>query len=143
MITSTSYMFLTGTPVCSHKKDVQNFSDIFMELFHDKLSSKRILEKIGCVTNCHQTRFKAKATTINKKAPSILTANVTNGMTLMFGMPSDIMVTESEVFNYDFNSFLSDVGGYLGLLLGMSVSGLYDLFVRQLERAEEIINKKP
>ena len=32
-----------------------------------------------------------------------------------------------EYLIYDFNSFIADVGGYLGLLLGQSLYGIYQM----------------
>ena len=43
----------------------------------------------------------------------------------------DIKVHE-EYIVYDFNSFIADVGGYMGLLLGFSILGLYDEFQKVL-----------
>ena len=42
---------------------------------------------------------------------------------------------ESEQYFYDQHSFISDVGGIIGLLFGMSVISAYDWFV---EKAAEI-----
>ena len=42
---------------------------------------------------------------------------------------------ESEQYFYDQHSFISDVGGIIGLLFGMSVIGAYDWLV---EKAAEI-----
>ena len=39
-----------------------------------------------------------------------------------------------EYYTYDRNSFISDVGGNLGLFLGMSILSLYDLCWKLLQR---------
>ena len=31
---------------------------------------------------------------------------------------------------YDIDNFIADVGGYLGLLLGQSIYGIYEIFTR-------------
>ena len=48
---------------------------------------------------------------------------------------------EREYYTYDRNSFISDVGGNLGLFLGMSILSLYDLGCKLLKRAHEKIIK--
>ena len=38
---------------------------------------------------------------------------------------------------YDFNSFFADVGGYLGLLLGSSIFGIYETFIGMFKSLRE------
>ena len=43
-------------------------------------------------------------------------------------MNSDYIVRQ-EYLTYDINSLIADVGGYLGLLLGQSIYGLYKILI--------------
>lgn len=47
-------------------------------------------------------------------------------MTIKFN--SNLVTTMKEVLGYDWNLFLSDLGGSLGFLLGISVLGLVNMF---------------
>ena len=44
-----------------------------------------------------------------------------------FSISKFSVVEEKDVFTYDLNSFVADFGGYLGLLLGMSLLSIFDL----------------
>ncbi len=45
------------------------------------------------------------------------------------------VVVREEFYAYDFNNFIADVGGFLGLLLGQSVVSLVDGVTGALRRA--------
>ena len=44
-----------------------------------------------------------------------------------FGSSQKTLKTEEERYFYDLNSFIADVGGFFGLLFGLSVFDLFDL----------------
>ncbi len=47
---------------------------------------------------------------------------------------TNLVVVRSEYYVYDLGSFVADVGGYLGLCLGMSALTFYDLSVAAGQR---------
>ena len=49
-----------------------------------------------------------------------------NTLALTFYIQDSSYTEEEQYRIYDFNSFIADVGGYMGLLLGSSFLSLYD-----------------
>ena len=47
-------------------------------------------------------------------------------LTLYINMHESAYIEEEEYFIYDFDTFIADVGGYMGLLLGSSIISLMD-----------------
>ena len=43
---------------------------------------------------------------------------------------------------YDFNAFFADVGGYLGLLLGSSLFGIYEIVANWSCRIGKLLNEQ-
>ena len=57
---------------------------------------------------------------------------------LFISMHDTSYVQEEQYIIYDFNSFIADVGGYMGLLLGSSILSLYD----EVERLFRSMSKR-
>ena len=47
-------------------------------------------------------------------------------MTMTFRIKDKIVNVRKQYVIYDFNSFIADVGGFMGLLLGFSLLSIYD-----------------
>ena len=52
-------------------------------------------------------------------------------------MHESAYIEEEEYFIYDFDTFIADVGGYMGLLLGSSIISLMDEVESLLLRAKK------
>ena len=48
------------------------------------------------------------------------------GSWILFALSEDHLIIEEEQLLYDFNSFLGEVGGSLGLFLGLSIFSMYE-----------------
>ena len=57
---------------------------------------------------------------------------------LAFGNTQKMLKIEEEHYFYDLNSFIADVGGYFGLLFGLSVFDLYDLISDLFEQMRNV-----
>ena len=51
-----------------------------------------------------------------------------NDTGLLFGFSSNTLVIKEEDYLYPPESFLAEIGGSLGLFLGFSILGLWDIF---------------
>ena len=51
-------------------------------------------------------------------------------------------VEKSYYYTYDWNSFVADVGGYMGLLLGHSLLSYYDVAKLMWKRGREECSKR-
>ena len=85
------------------------------------LSETRILNKTGCLPQCERDEI-----TIDEiiKGPSWAPKNT---LTMSFKFEDGSYQFDEEYIVYDFNDFIADVGGYLGLLLGHSVLSMYNM----------------
>ena len=57
-----------------------------------------------------------------------------NGSWFMIALNDESLIIDEEQYFYDFNSFLGEVGGSLGLFLGISFFTLYEWSTSILER---------
>lgn len=55
---------------------------------------------------------------------------------------SNLVTQMNEVISYDWNVFLSDIGGSLGFLLGLSVIGVITVFEELIQMIYKYCNKK-
>ena len=49
------------------------------------------------------------------------------------------MYSSLQYYSYDFNSFIADVGGYLGLLLGHSIYSFYNVVEMWVRRRKDTL----
>ena len=57
-----------------------------------------------------------------------------NGSWILFTLSEEHLIIEEEQFLYDFNSFLGEVGGSLGLFLGISLFSMYEWGTSMMRR---------
>lgn len=83
--------------------------------FHFLFSSSRsaYLKNCNCLMNCNITIYSTKI--VNRKEMDEL--NAPNSIISLY-YSSNLVTKLSEVVGYDWNQFLSDIGGSLGFLLG-------------------------
>ncbi|KAJ8923288.1 hypothetical protein NQ315_001845 [Exocentrus adspersus] len=103
-------------PQCSDYISVRN---IIADLRNSRAS---YLKNCNCLMNCNITIYSTKI--VNRKEMD--ERNAPNSMISLY-YSSNLVTTLSEVVGYDWNQFLSDIGGSLGFLLGLSVIGLISM----------------
>ena len=82
------------------------------------MNGNEIFYETGCLLDCYKSEYKA--------TKALAMANPL-GMTLVYKFPTGRYTDNTEYVLYDYNTFIADIGGYLGLLLGQSVFGVYQL----------------
>ena len=48
---------------------------------------------------------------------------------------------KEQYFIYDVNALIADIGGYLGLLLGFSIFGIFNSFMESSAGAKKVVQK--
>ena len=119
----------------------------------DEAESNTIYSLTGCLASCQRDEYQdidSSFMVLNKTQPQgHLLGSILGGMLgilgntkkednieleLKFRIISPSYEEEDQYIIYDFNSFIGDVGGFLGLLLGYSILSLYGDMVGILER---------
>ena len=106
-----------------------------------KMDEHELYEETGCMAKC-----KRKEWTMSKIFDNKLERNNSKIFVSMF-YANGRYREGKQYFTYDFNSYVSDFGGYLGLLLGYSMVSFFDMahgvlsyFVRKGENQVKVID---
>ena len=83
----------------------------------DTMDEREIFELTGCMPGCEKSEFDLTIMEETPKADQILSIYLTY-------LHGEYDLTE-EYYIYDHISFIADIGGYLGLLLGYSLLSMY------------------
>ena len=90
-----------------------------------------IYEQTGCLASCERNEyiivdssFKNREHSVSSQVDHILDYELYLEFNILTGSHKE----EEQYVIYDSNSFIADVGGFLGLLLGFSALSLYDEF---------------
>ncbi len=106
------------------------------------MSSWKISEETNCFQNCHYTEYEA----IQKyEHCSFDNSRGRSYIQLQLFLTGGELKVEKFVPSYTGNNFIADVGGYLGLLLGVSLYSVYDvliMFVRKKTKKNGKCNKR-
>ena len=118
---------------CHTPKDFENFVKTSKAIGSRKMNDK--LEKMGClIPNCKSWQW--ERTLIND-----LSSSFVNKTYIRFFLPSVPKVTvQEEIRIYDMNNFIADVGGYIGLMLGMSILSFFDQVISLLTMLKDTIS---
>ena len=85
-----------------------------------KLNEEQIYRRTGCLGSCHADEYRiieGKDLTVSNRTDS----KTDKRLRLRFMFPSAYYQVKEEYAVYNFDSFIADVGGYMGLLLGQSI----------------------
>ena len=85
----------------------------------------------GCIPECSKTKFELKAIKLKSQVSTRMELQIR----LLIPIGEHDVI--EEYFLYDFDSFIPDVGGYLGLLLGYSLLSMYHTFTQWLTIAKQ------
>ena len=102
-------------------KDIK-FQNIFYEW--EMKSELEIYRTTGCMSSCKRQQIRLETEQVIK------TTNVTNeqmNIQVMLQYRDGTYNLNEEYLVYDFNNFIADIGGYLGLLLGHSILSVYTM----------------
>ncbi len=112
-------------PACTTSEQYKEYLGQFSEIV--KLSENSISTRTGCLPNCARSEFRARvASSWHTVAPND-TVSGKKVITKIFNHPSGRYRERTYYYTYEWTSFVADVGGYLGLLLGHSVLSFYDI----------------
>ena len=128
---------LDELPHCKTESQVMQLGQILSKLkFAD---AKIVYEQTGCMAGCEKHIY-GKLEQTQRSSPFSLRSckkmNIpcTLGVTLWIPHAEITYPGTKQYVVYDFSSFIADVGGYMGLLLGFSALSLYNELENLLKR---------
>ena len=107
------------TPKCTTKKQLQALANLTKQF--QRADENDIYELTGCLPSCTGNRF---SLTVDPLQSEIEIQSQCQ-MHLEFIMVDSSYKEEEQYVIYDVDSFIADVGGFMGLLLGSSLLSLY------------------
>ena len=130
MILGSQY---SKTPRCTTRAQLLTLANI-SKVF-GQADENDIYQKTGCVSPCERNKYSISAG--NHKVESVVSeyGDKPCDLHLMFRMLNRKYKEEEQYVIYGMDSFIADVGGYMGLLLGSSILSLYmamEAFLRNL-----------
>ena len=93
------------------------------------LSEYGIYNVTKCLPHCEHDEIE-----VRRMGKPRISSNKGSTFTLEFQFDNEVYKSREEYILYDGNSFIADVGGYLGLLLGHSMLSIYSRFVEWLSK---------
>ena len=106
-------------PPCNSTEQLKQFRSTSKKLQYADAS--KIYSMSGCLSSCEKDKYHMEVTDRSSKLDK-----GNNTLSLTFYIKDSSYTEEEQYIIYDFNSFIADVGGYMGLLLGSSFLSLYD-----------------
>jgi hypothetical protein len=105
-------------PTCNETAQFQKLNDLTIKLV--EADDNAIYNITGCISACNKNEYELKAIT------DLLPYDLPKHQLLLnIGFNSGRYIEKEQYVVYDTNSFVADVGGYMGLLLGHSLFSLY------------------
>ena len=114
-------------PLCAHPVEYDAYLEVFSEVVH--FDAKSISNIAKCTPSCKRTEYSLKPVS------SFPTELDYSRIGFYFG--KDRFGLKKQYYTYDFQNFLADFGGYLGLLLGYSLLGFYDTLTTIFKHATD------
>ena len=110
----------------------QNYSYSIFDSINE-MNEREIFEITGCMPGCSKSKFE-----IVTRWEDNMRDNGKNVANLRFVYPQGEYNLAEEYYIYNWGSFIADVGGYLGLLLGYSVLSMYHRFTKWVADSKQM-----
>ena len=120
---------------CTTKSQLQALANISKIL--EKSDENDMYDMTGCLSACEKDRYSTFADPVITETAHEEWGEVPCQLHLEFRILDNSYKVEEQYLLYQMDSFIADVGGYMGLLLGVSLLSLYkatDLCMRKILR---------
>ena len=104
-----------------------------ISIMFEKAESNTIYKQTGCLPSCQRNEYALTGKEFRKNSVFTMFSTETK-LHLAFRIMDSSYKEEEQYVIYDFTSFIGDVGGFLGLLLGYSALSIYDALESLLRR---------
>ena len=135
MILGSQYSEAAQCTTDSELKKLVNLSKLLNEA-----DENDIYEMTGCLSSCEKDQYSLSTKGTKVVWDQMIKNALPCQLHLRFRMLDSSYKEEEQYIIYDSASFIADIGGYMGLLLGSSLLSLYMAMEACLRRA---VNKKP
>ena len=115
-------------PPCNSLGQLRNLTSIVSKLH--EADARTIYEQTGCLASCERYEYDR----IDSEMSSHSAIFTPPHLTMEFLMVDKSIEDRKQYVIYDFTSFIADVGGLLGLLLGFSILSIYDELEKMLRQ---------
>ena len=118
---------------CTTRSQLMALANISKKL--EEADADDIYKMTGCLSSCEKDQYSLSAEPLKQDYASVWMGDTPCELHLQFRMRYSSYEEKEQYIIYDFNSFIADVGGFMGLLLGCSLLSIYsatEAFLRQL-----------
>ena len=115
-------------PRCINKTQLEAFTNVSTLL--EQAGSTGVYQMTGCLSPCEKYKYDA---VLENWSDDISYKNSYSQVLFTFTIYERSYIEEEQYIIYDGNSFLADIGGFLGLVLGSSMLNIYDEVVGLLD----------
>ena len=120
---------------CSLQTELQKLARISKQL--EESDANEIYGITGCLSSCHRFKYQVEFSSLKSYKESE-TWN-SQFLDVQLFIKTGLFEEREQYLIYDWDSFIADVGGFLGLLLGWSMYSLYQDMVDIVERVKKKI----
>ena len=114
-------------PLCKNVTQWEAFVNVSKEL--EQADATEVYEMTGCFSSCEKDKYDV---TLENWSEDTSYKNTYSQALFVFTIYERSYIEEEQYVVYDSNSFLADIGGFLGLILGSSMLNVYDEVVGAL-----------
>ena len=105
---------------CKDPSELREWKNIWRKLV--KMDEHEVYEETGCMVRCQRKEW-----TLSKIFDNKLESQNNSQISVYMFYANGRYQVGTQYYTYDFNSCVSDFGGYLGLLLGYSIVSFFDM----------------
>ena len=127
--TTKIHGMFSANMTCNETSQLMRFANISIEF--EEADANAVYEKTGCLASCEKDEYNPmvadKMTEVRKEVEGY--TGIPWDTQLDFRMMAGSYLEMEQYLVYDSDSFIADVGGFMGLLLGFSVLSIYNEIV--------------
>ena len=127
---------LKGEP-CKTKTQLMALAN--MSRLFEQSNGNDVYDMTGCLSPCEKNQYQLSAGPVKAEEANMWLNEIPNELHLQFRILDSSYEEKEQYMIYDVDSFIADIGGYMGLLLGSSILSLY----MTLEAALKKFFRKP